>query len=75
MTLQRLRQALEGGKYRGEVPAEWITWKLVKLTGWTVDQIDEAPGHLLRWFLEFDRIEGEAQDAIAKRERDAAGRS
>jgi hypothetical protein len=31
----------------------------VKITGWTLDQIDAAPGHFCDWVLAFAEVEGQ----------------
>lgn len=47
-------------------------YRLVKLTHWTEDQILDARGHLLDWFLICEAAEKEAE-AVA--ERDAQRRA
>lgn len=48
--------------------AEWRTYQLVKITGWTLDEIDAAPAETLDWLLECHRVEVEIEA-----ERRAAG--
>ena len=44
-------------------------YRIVKLTGWTPDQIDQAPAELIDWLLEIDITIEEVRAEVA---RDAA---
>lgn len=52
--------------------AEWRMYLLVKITGWTLDQIDAAPAESLDWILEMHRLEVEIADEAEEAAR--AGR-
>lgn len=54
-----MRQALEGFPPTRPLPAEYRDWEIVRLTGWTLDQIDATPGHFLDWIRQFGIVEAD----------------
>jgi hypothetical protein len=71
---ERLKYALKGGTYTAQTQAqmpldEWRLYMLVKITGWTLDQIGDAPAETLDWFLELHTVEVEIANENAEQAR------
>jgi hypothetical protein len=52
------------------LPPEWRDYMLVKMTGWTKEQIDAQPAAWLDWMLTIDDVVTEVQN---RQRREAAG--
>lgn len=39
----------------------WREYRIVRITGWTLEQIEAAPGEWLDWALRFDDLRGGAE--------------
>jgi hypothetical protein len=59
VTSRRVEQALRGHSItaRNPLPDEWRIYLLVKITGWTLAEIDAAPADLCDWLIRLYSIE------------------
>lgn len=58
-----MKYALEGGTLDSDhpLPEAWDDYALVRLTGWTFDEIDEADAVRSDWLLEIAAIDRQVQ--------------
>lgn len=58
------------------LPPEYRTWRLVQITGMSVDQIDDTAAFTLDWFLQFHALEEEMRERAERdRQRDMERRA
>ena len=57
------------------VTPRYRTYKLVTLTGWTLDQIDDTPADELDWILQIHVTEEETRAQLQREADEAAKRA
>ena len=57
---------MRGGKIE-DLSDEWREFRLVRLTGWTLEQIDAAPAARLDWLLTMEDANNEAAERLQKK--------